>query len=84
MKKKKFMHLEIAALDCIIEGDAVVFLKAIWNEDFSHPEYGHAIDYILVLARDFHSSSFCHVKRSGNTVAHCLAGLSKSGVELQI
>ena len=62
----------------------MVLLKAIWNEDFSHPEYGHVIDDILVLARDFHSSFFCHVKRSGNTVAQYLARRSKFGVELQV
>ena len=78
------MHLVIAALDCIIEGDAVVFLKAIWNEDFSYLEYGYVIDDILVLNRDFHFSSFCHVKRLGNIVAHYLAKRSKSGVKLRV
>ena len=73
---------EIVAQDCIIEGDAEVVHKAIWNEDFSHLEYGHVIDDILVLTRDFHFSSFCHVKRLGNIIAHYLARRSKSGVKL--
>ena len=75
---------EISALDCIIKGDVEVVLKAIWNEDFSYLEYGYVIDDILVLNRDFHFSSFCHVKRLGNIVAHYLAKRSKSGVKLRV
>ncbi|KAK9996627.1 hypothetical protein SO802_021313 [Lithocarpus litseifolius] len=75
---------EISALDCIFEGDAKVLIKAIGKKDVSHPEYGHVIKDILVLGRDFHFSSFNHVKRSGNQVAHHLARRSKSGCELQV
>ena len=73
---------EISALDCIFEGDAEVLIKAICMEDVSNPEYGHVIEDILVLVRDFHFSSFNHVKRSGNQVAHHLARRSKSSCEL--
>ena len=75
---------EISAQDCIFEGDAEVLIKAICREDASNPEYGHVIEDILVLARDFHFSSFTHVKRSGNQVAHHLARRSKSSCELQV
>ena len=75
---------ENAVLDCIFEGDAKVITKAICNKDVSHPKYGHVIEDILVLARDFHFSSVCHVKRLGNAVAHYLARRFKSGVELQV
>ena len=75
---------EISALDCIFEGDAKVHFKAICMEDVSNPEYGHVIEDILVLVRDFHFSSFNHVKRSGNQVAHHLARRSKSSCELYV
>ena len=75
---------EIVVLHCVIEEDAEVITKAICNKDVSHPEYGHVIEDILVLARDFHFSSLCHVKRLGNAVAHYLARRFKSGVELQV
>ncbi|XP_075649960.1 uncharacterized protein LOC142620482 [Castanea sativa] len=55
---------EVSALDCIFEGDAEVLIKAICREDASNPEYGHDIEDILVLARDFFFISFNHVKRS--------------------
>ncbi|XP_075666007.1 uncharacterized protein LOC142635812 [Castanea sativa] len=71
---------EIFALDCSFEGDAEVLIKAICKKDVSNPEYGHVIEDILVLVRDFHFSSFNHVKRSGNQVAHHLARRSKSGL----
>ena len=61
--------------------DPKVLIKAICKEDVSNPEYGHVIEDIL---RDFHFSSFNHVKRSGNQVAHHLARRSKSDYELQV
>lgn len=75
---------EIVALDCIFEGDAEVLITAICKKDVGHPEYGHVIEDNLVLAREFHFNSFCHVRRSGNQVAHHLARRSKSGCELQV
>nr|POF24175.1 hypothetical protein CFP56_06257 [Quercus suber] len=39
---------EIAALDCIIEGDAEVVLKAIWNDDFSHLKVEDEGDHVEV------------------------------------
>ena len=75
---------EVSALDCIFEGDVEVLIKAICMEDVSNLEYGHVIENILVLVRDFHFSAFNHVKRSGNQVAHHLARCSKSGCELQV
>ena len=74
---------EISAMDGIFEGDAEVLIKAICREDASNLEYGHVIEDI-VLARDFHFSSFSHVKRLGNQVAHHLARRSKSRCELQV
>lgn len=75
---------DISALDCIFEGDAEVVIIAICKKDVSHPEYGNVIEDILVLAKEFHFSSFCLVKRSGNKVAHHLARRSNSGCELQV
>ena len=75
---------EVSAWDCIFEGDVEVLIKAICMKDVSNPEYGHVIEDILVLVRDFHVSVFNHVKRSGNQVAHHLARRSKFGSELQV
>ena len=54
------------------------------NKDSTHPEYGHVVNDVLSLARDFQFCSFSHVKCIGNLVAHCLARNSKSGSELQV
>ncbi|KAL0005339.1 hypothetical protein SO802_012900 [Lithocarpus litseifolius] len=75
---------EVSALDYIFEGDAEVLIKAICMEDVSNPKYGYVIKDILVLVRDFHFSSFNHVKRSSNQVANHLARRSKFGCELQV
>ena len=49
-----------------------------------HPEYGHVIQDNLALAAEFHFCKFEHVRRLGNSVAHCLARQSKSSDELQV
>ena len=70
-------------LDCIFEGDAeTIIIKAILASDLSHPKYGHVINDILQLSIVFSYCSFYQVKRLGNSVAHFLAGSSKSSCEL--
>nr|POE61179.1 putative ribonuclease h protein [Quercus suber] len=75
---------DLGVVQCIVEGDAKVIIKALRQRDSSHPQYGHVIQDVLFLASDFQSCCFSHVKRLGNLVAHCLARSSKSGTELQV
>ena len=79
-----FFAKDLGVVQCIMEGDAEVIIKALRQKDSSHPEYGHVIQDVLFLASDFQSCCFYHVKRIGNLIAHCLARNSKSGSELQV
>ena len=58
---------ELRAMDCIFKGDAEVIIQAIRNKDSTRPEYGHVINDILSLARDFQFCSFSHVKCISNS-----------------
>ena len=58
---------ELRAMDCIFKGDAEVIIQAIRNKDSTRPEYGHVINDILSLARDFQIYSFSHVKCISNS-----------------
>ena len=63
----------------MFQGDAELIIKALLGKEVHHPEYGHAIQDILVLAAEFRVCKFNHVKCLGNFVAHFLARRSKSG-----
>ena len=67
-----------------MEGDAEVIVKTILADDVSHPKYGLMICDILILAADFRSCSFTHVKCIGNSVAHFLARRFKHGNVLEV
>ena len=82
--KALFFAKDLGVVQCIVEGDAEVIIKALRQKDSSHPEFGHVIQDVLFLANDFQSCCFSHVNRIGNVVAHCLARSSKSGSELQV
>ena len=58
---------EMRAMDCIFKGDAEVIIQAIRNKDSTRPEYGHVINDILSLARDFQICSFSQVKCISNS-----------------
>ena len=66
----------------MFEGDAKLIIKALLGKEVHHPEYGHAIQDILVLAAEFWVCKFNHVKCLGNFVAHFLARRSKLDNEL--
>ena len=83
-RKALFFAKDLGVVQCIVEGDAEVIIKALRQKDSSHPEFGHVIQDVLFLANDFQSCCFSHVNRIGNVVAHCLARSSKSGNELQV
>lgn len=57
----------------IIEGDSLVVINALSQRPGCLSSYGNVIDDILVLADDFQSCEFRHVKRVCNVVANMLA-----------
>ena len=73
---------ELSTFDVVCEGDAEVIIRALLSREVVHPEYGHVLQYTLVLENDFRVRNFVHVKRVGNSVTHFLARRSKSGNEL--
>lgn len=52
-RKAMFFAKELGDVQCIVEGDAEVIIKALRQKDSSHPEYGHVIQDVLFLANDF-------------------------------
>ena len=66
-RKAMLFAKELRAMDCIFKGDAEVIIQAIRNKDSTRPEYGHVINDILSLARDFQFCSFSHVKCISNS-----------------
>ena len=72
-RKAMLFARELRAMDCIFQGDTEVIIQAIRNKDSTHPEYGHVVNDVLSLARDFQFCSFSHVKCIGNLVALFLA-----------
>ena len=57
----------------IVEGDSKVIINAINGEIMAQSEFGHILQDIKSLISSFCSISFCHVRRHGNCLAHCLA-----------
>ena len=52
-RKPMLFAKELRAMDCIFKGDAEVIIQAIRNKDSTRPEYGHVVNDVLSLARDF-------------------------------
>lgn len=65
-----------------MEGDAEMIIKTLIAWESLNPWYGHVIQDVLMLAIEFHSCFFSHVKRTGDTVAHFLARKAVSSNEL--
>ena len=57
----------------IVEGDSKVIINAINGEIMAQSEFGHILQDIKSLISSFCSVSFCHVRRQGNCLDHCLA-----------
>ena len=75
---------EIGLSDMIFEGDSVEVIQAIIQENLDHPDFGHIIDDIRILASDLNSFQFCHVKRNCNVVADALAKRAKNSLSLDV
>ena len=57
----------------IVEGDSESIINAINDENMAWFEYGHISQDIRLLISSFYFVSFCHVRRQGNCMVHCLA-----------
>ncbi|XP_075668938.1 uncharacterized protein LOC142638757 [Castanea sativa] len=75
---------EIGFKDVVFEGDFAVVIQAITQGNSDNLELGHIIDDIRILATDFNSSQFCHVKRNCNVVANALAKKAKDTLSLAV
>ena len=59
-------------------------IQAIIQENSGHPEFGHIIDDIRILATDSIPFQVCHVKRNCNVVADALAKKVKDTLDLAV
>ncbi|XP_050290179.1 uncharacterized protein LOC126728397 [Quercus robur] len=75
---------EIGLSDMIFEGDSAKVIQAITQENSDHPDFGHIIDDIRILASDLNSFQFCPVKRNCNVVADALAKRAKNSSSLDV
>ncbi|XP_074266278.1 uncharacterized protein LOC141588751 [Silene latifolia] len=67
----------------ILESDALNVVLAVKNEVVARSPFGLCVNDVLFSLRSFSSSKFIHVKRGGNTVAHCIARMTEfEGSEL--
>ena len=84
LSKAVLFAKEIGLLDMIFEGDFAEVIQAIIQENSDHPDFGHIIDDIRILASDLNSFQFCHVKRNCNVVADALAKRAKNSLSLDV
>ena len=75
---------EIGLSDVIFEGDSAEVIQAIIQENSNHPDFGHIIDDIMILASDLNSFQFCHVKHNCNVVVDALAKRAKNTLSLAV
>ena len=68
----RFAH-EIGLQQCHFEGDSEGIIKALVTRDMLSSSYGHLVRDTLCCVNSFRSSSFSHIARQGNSVAHALA-----------
>ena len=68
---------DIGVENVVLEGDSKTIIQALNADSTCASSFGHIIKDIRVLALDFASICFSHVKRQGNTVANSLAKLAK-------
>ena len=69
--------LERGLEEVVFEGDSETITTAINSTSPCFSFFGHILDDVKVLALNFVSATFVHVKRQGNVVADKLAKASK-------
>ncbi|XP_023900964.1 uncharacterized protein LOC112012818 [Quercus suber] len=65
--------LDLGLLDLVVEGDNITVMRTMVSPRPNKSKLGHIYDDICKLASGFRSLSVECVKRSANSVAHCLA-----------
>ena len=63
---------ELGLQDVVFEGDCEVVFKHLTTADSSWASFGHITDEVRALASNMLTTSFSHIKRSGNAVAESL------------
>ena len=62
----------------IVEGDSEVVISALRSNEESLSSFGHLISSVKHYLGSCNCVSFCHIRRSGNSVAHFLAKHAKT------
>ena len=65
--------LDLRLRDLVVEGDNITVMRTMVSPRPNRSKLGHIYDDICMLASRFRSMSVECVKRSANSVAHCLA-----------
>ena len=63
---------EIGVSRAVLEGDALVVIKALSDENASFASFGLLVDDVKLLSQCFSQLLYSHTKREGNYVAHNL------------
>ena len=64
---------ELGLSSVVVEGYSEIAIKALLSEDISFADHGHLVEEAKLIFALFSFCIFSHVKRQGNSVAHCLA-----------
>ncbi|XVE94955.1 hypothetical protein REPUB_Repub02eG0054400 [Reevesia pubescens] len=84
LRKALSFALEIGIRKVIVAGDSVLAICAVKNQQMNHSIAGNLVESIKKLIPSFLEFGLKHVRKSGNTVADCLAKHSKQYDVLQV
>lgn len=68
--------LDLGLHHIIFEGDSLTIVRAFHSVSKSLATFGHFVEQAKSLLPRFHSWAVQHVKREGNSVAHCLVRMA--------
>nr|POE80721.1 hypothetical protein CFP56_73999 [Quercus suber] len=71
LKASQFMY-NLGFQNAILEGDSLGLIKALKAEDNNLSPLGLLVEDVKLVANNFVSLSYSHIKRNGNSVAHNL------------
>ncbi|XP_065616451.1 uncharacterized protein LOC136061926 [Quercus suber] len=72
LKAVQFVY-DLGFQKVILEGDSLGLIKALKAEEHNLSPLGLLVEDVKLVANNFVSLSYSHIKRSGNSVAHNLA-----------